>query len=298
MARRDDLVGSITPLVTPFSGDRVDFDAYARLVERQIEGGSQGVVVTGTSGEPSVLTADERVRLVESAVGAASGRIPVVAATGSGSYAETLSLSEAAVEAGADALLVVTPYYIRPPQRGMARYFIDIASRVDVPVLIYHIPGRAAVTLEADTLVEIVEGAPNVVGMKHASTDMALVTEALIRVGADFRVFVGLEELSLPMLSIGACGLMNAAGNIVPDRVAALWHAVHQQRLDDARKIHQELWELNKSIFFDTNPIPIKYMMRRMGVLATNDHRLPMVPATPELETVLDGVLRRAGLIE
>ncbi|MGH9055634.1 MAG: dihydrodipicolinate synthase family protein, partial [Acidimicrobiales bacterium] len=235
--------------------------------------------------------------LVRAAVRAAGGRIPVVAATGSASHAETCRLGDEAVEAGADALLVVTPYYSRPPQRGLVEYFVDVAGRVDVPVLIYHIPGRAAVTLEAPTLEVIVERAGNVVGMKHASADLSLVTEAHARLGADFRVFVGLEELSLPMMAVGATGMMNAVGNLVPDRVAELWRAMDEERLADARKIHHELWELNRAVFFDTNPIPIKYMLKRMEVVGSNEHRLPMMPATTELEVRLDGVLQQAGLV-
>jgi 4-hydroxy-tetrahydrodipicolinate synthase len=294
------LMGSYTPLITPFAGldgDDVDLATFERLVDRQVTGGSQGVVVAGTTGEPSVLRPRERTELVRAAVSAASGRIPVVAATGSASYAETRELSEAAVAAGADALLIVTPYYLRPPQRGLVEYFADLGSRFDVPVLIYHIPGRAAVTLDIATLEAIVARAPNVTGMKHASWELSLVTEARIRLGPEFRVFVGLEELSLPMLALGAHGLMNAVANLVPGRVAALWRAVAEERLADARKLHDELWELNRAVFLDTNPIPVKYMLRRIGILASNAHRLPMMPAAPELEERLDGVLERAQLI-
>lgn len=283
--------------MTPFLDDAIDLETYDRLVRFQVEGGSQGVVVTGTSGEPSALSPDERLELVRVAVAAAAERIPVVAATGSDSYAQTRSLSEQAAAAGADALLVVTPYYLQPPQRGLVEYFADIARRVDIPVLIYHIPGRTAVTLEAATIEAIVDRAPNVVGMKHASIHLGLVTETLRRLGPGFRIFAGLEELSLPMLAVGACGLMNAVGNLVPDRVVALWHAMQEQRLDDARKLHDELWELNRAVFLDTNPIPVKYMMRRLGILPSNDHRPPMVRATPDMEETLDGVLWRAGLI-
>lgn len=292
-----ELVGSCTPLVTPFRDGAVDLPTYEMLVDRQVTGGSQGVVVTGTSGEPSVLTVQERTDLVHVAMQTAAGRIPVIAATGAGSHAETIELSRQAVAAGARALLVVTPYYIRPPARGLIEYFVDVAHRSEVDVLIYHIPGRAAVTLDAETIEAIAARADNLVGIKHASPDLSLVTELLRRVGPDFRVFVGLEELSLPMLALGAQGLMNAAGNIVPDRVAALWQAVSEDRLADARKIHQELWELNRAIFFDTNPIPIKYMLRRMGVTDRNEHRLPMMAATAELERRLDDVLEHAGLL-
>ena len=295
---RTALIGSYTPLITPFTGEDIDLAAFERLVDRQVDGGSQGVVVCGTSGEPSVLTARERTELVRAAVSAAAHRVPVVAATGSASYAETRALSAAAAAAGADALLVVTPYYLRPPQRGLAEYFADIGSRVDLPVLIYHIPGRAAVTLDVATLEAIALRTPNLVGMKHASTELGLVTEARAALGDQFRIFAGLEELSLPMLALGAHGLMNAVGNLVPGRVASLWRAVEQERLADARKLHRDLWELNRAVFFETNPIPVKYMMRRMGLLASNGHRLPMMPATPELERRLDGVLERARLTE
>ncbi len=291
------LVGSYTPVVTPFSGGRVDLEAFEALIDRQATNGSQGVVVTGTSGEPSVLTVAERLELVRAAVRAADGRLPVVAGSGTESLDSTLELSLGAARAGADALLVVTPYYIRPPQRGLEEYFVEVAGRVELPMLVYHIPGRAAVTLEIATIAAIAERADNLVGMKHASTDLGLVTEVLRRLGPEFRVFAGLEELSLPMLAVGACGMMNAVGNLAPARVAALWHAVESGDLAGARKIHDELWELNKSVFFDTNPIPIKYMLRRMGVLASNEHRLPMASATPELEARLDAVLERAGLL-
>jgi 4-hydroxy-tetrahydrodipicolinate synthase len=290
------LTGSYTPLVTPFANGNVDLAAYERLVDRQVTGGSQGVVVAGSTGEPSVLLPDERTEMVRAAVSASGGRIPVVAATGTGSYAETRALSEAAVAAGADALLIVTPYYLRPPQRGLVEYFSDIGSRVDVPVLIYHIPGRAAVSVDIGTLEEITRRAPNVVGMKHAARELGLITEARTTLGPEFRVFVGLEELSLPMLALGAHGLMNAVANLVPEKITALWRAVADERLADARKLHDELWELNRAVFWDTNPIPIKYMMRRMGLLASNEHRLPMVPAAPELEKRLDGVLERARI--
>lgn len=292
-----ELVGSYTPVVTPFRDGAVDVETYEALVDRQAANGSQGVVVTGTSGEPSLLTVAERVELVRAAVRSADGRIPVVAATGTESLADTVDLSARAVDAGCDAVLVVTPYYLRPPQRGLEEYFVEVAGRVDVPVLIYHIPGRASVSLEASTLEAIAGRAENLVGMKHASSDLVLVTEALRRLGPTFRVFVGLEDLSLPMLAVGACGMMNAVGNLVPDRVAAMWRAVDTGDLAEARKVHQELWELNRAVFFDTNPIPVKYMLRRMGVVATNEHRLPMASATPELEARLDEVLERAGLL-
>ncbi|MDQ1502237.1 MAG: 4-hydroxy-tetrahydrodipicolinate synthase, partial [Actinomycetota bacterium] len=281
------LRGSYPPLVTPFRKGVVDEDAYARLVEFQAAEGSHGIVVTGTTGEPSTLTLEERARLVKVAVEAAGGRLPIVAATGSQSHAETLWLSEQAVRAGASALLVVTPYYVRPPQRGLVAYFVDLARRWDLPLLAYHIPGRTAVAMEPATIEQIAESAPTFVGMKHAQNDLGLVTEVLRRLGSDFRIFVGLEDLSLPMLAVGATGLMNAVGNLAPARVAALYEAVASGDLRWARALHDELAELNQAVFWDTNPIAIKCLMRKLGILPTNEHRLPMMPATPELEARL-----------
>ena len=291
------LTGSITPLITPLANGRVDHDTYARLIERHIDAGGHGILVNGTTAEPSTLTVAERNALVDTAVAAARGRTQIVAATGSQSFEETAALTDYADRAGVDALLIVTPYYLRPPQRGLVEYYCALAERTERPVLVYHIPGRAAVGVDVETLERIRARADNLVGMKHAVNDLGFVTECLARLGRDFRIFVGLEELSLPMLAVGACGLMNAVGNLAPKPVAQLYEAVRAADLVTAQRLHFSLFELNRSVFFDTNPIPIKYMMKRLGLLAHNEHRLPMVPASPELEARLDAVLARAGLV-
>jgi len=290
------LKGSITPIVTPFKDGAVDYDTYARLVDWQIVNGGHGILVNGTTAEPSLLTVTERNRLVDVALEAANKRVPVLAATGSQSHAETVELTEHADKAGVAGLLVVTPYYVRPPQRGLIAYYTDICQRTELPVLIYHIPGRAAVSTDLATVKAMKEAIPNLVGMKHAVNDMGFVTHMLDAFGPQWRVFVGLEELSFPMLAVGACGLMNAVGNLAPRKVALLFEAVERGDLHAARKLHFELFDLNLSVFYDTNPIPIKYMMKRMGLLKSNEHRLPMMPATRELELRLDAVLARAGL--
>ena len=294
----DALRGSMPPLVTPFRDGEVDYDAYAGLVEPQARAGSHGIVVCGTTAEPSLLSVPERHRLAEVAIDVAAGRVQVIVATGSQSMAETIELSDHADRAGADALLIVTPYYVRPPQRGLVAYFVALARRTERPVLLYHIPGRAAVDVTIDTLTAIVDAAPNVVGMKHAVNDLGLVNDALARLGPDFRVHVGLEELSFPMLAIGAAGMVNAVGNLVPERLVAMYDAMRDGKLDEGRRWHEDLLGLNRSIFFEMNPIPLKYMMRRLGLLPTNEHRLPMVPASAETERRCDAVLAAAGLID
>ena len=294
----DFLKGSYTPIVTPFRNGEIDQDAYATLIDYQIEQGGHGVLVNGTTAEPSTLSVSERNRLVDIAVEITAGRVPVVAATGSQSHAETIALTDHAQKAGADALLIVTPYYIRPPQQGLVAYYADLGARTDLPLMIYHIPGRTAVAVTVETLQRIADQVSHFVGMKHAVNDLGFVTEAVAALGDDFRIFVGLEELSLPMLSVGACGMMNAVGNLAPGKIAALYEHIAAGDLRAARVLHNDLFALNRAVFFDTNPIPIKYMMRRMGLLKSNEHRLPMMPAKASLEERLDRVLVQAGLID
>ena len=292
------LAGSIPPLVTPLRDGTVDLDAYAGLVEFHIEQGSHGILVNGTTAEPSTLTLEERNAIVDVAVKTVGGRVPVVAATGSQSLAETERLTDHAVSAGADALLVVTPYYIRPPQRGLVRYYVELAARHETPWMIYHIPGRAAVSVTVESLQQLRDASPHFVGMKHAANDLDYVSDCLRVLGNDFRIFVGLESLSFPMMSVGACGLMNAVGNLRPRVLAELCEAVWNNDLEGARRMHQQLLEVNQAVFFETNPIPVKYMMKRMGILADNEHRLPMVPAGDELARRIDAVLERSGLLD
>lgn len=293
----DRLKGSIPPLVTPFRGGAVDYDAYAGLCEFQISEGTHGILVNGTTAEPASLTVAERNRLVSIAVEVTKKRVPVVAATGSQNIIETRELTEHAVKAGADALLIVTPYYTRPPQRGLVEYYLAVTRTVEIPWMVYHIPGRTAVSVTLDTLKQLKDRSKTFVGMKHAVNDLAFVSQCLAAFGHDFKIFVGLEELSYPMMTIGACGLMNAVGNLRPKLLVDMCEAVWAGDMARGEAIHHALFEINEAVFYDTNPIPMKYMMKRLGLLAANEHRLPMVPATAELEKRLDGVLMRAGLI-
>ena len=292
------LRGSYPPVVTPFRNGKVDFETFQCLVDRQVQGGSHGVVIGGTTGEPSSLTVDERCELVKVAVQKVARRIPVVAGTGSQSLAETIEITTKAEKVGADAVLIVTPYYIKPPQRGLVQYFLSIAQQIGLPFLIYHIPGRTSVTVNVSTVAEIAERTPKLVGIKHASTDLGFVTEVLVRLGQEFRVFCGLEALSLPMMAIGAAGTMNAVGNLDPARVAKLCDAVAGNQLHVARQLHFSLSELNEAIFLDTNPIPLKYMMWRIGLLPSAELRLPLSPLSAECREKLDTVLSKAGLLK
>lgn len=289
--------GSIPPIITPIKNNQVDYEAYSDLVEYQINNGSHGILVNGTTAEPSTLTLNERNRLIDVAIEVNAGRLPIIAATGSQSFIETELLTKHAVNAGVDALLIVTPYYIKPPQRGLIDYYLNISKQSETPWMIYHIPGRTAVSVTLDSMKALREKSKTFIGMKHAVNDLGFVTECFSALGNDFKVFVGLEELSFPMMTIGACGLMNAVGNLRPKILSDMCEAVWQNDMKKGRELHQNLLEINQAVFYDTNPIPIKYMMKKLGIMPTNEHRLPMVAATPELEERLDRVLKRANLL-
>lgn len=292
------LKGSIPPIVTPIKDGSVDYDAYSRLIEFQVNEGSHGILVNGTTAEPSTLTAKERNKLVDIAMETVNQQLPIIAATGSQSYEETEFLTQHAVKAGVDALLIVTPYYIKPPQRGLIEYYLKLANQHETPWMIYHIPGRTAINVTLETMLKLRSKSKTFVGMKHAMNDLGFVTECLEGLGKDFKIFVGLEELSFPMMAIGACGLMNAVGNLRPKILSDMCEAIWERDMDASQKLHQQLLEINQAVFYDTNPIPIKYMMKRLGIIPNNEHRLPMMSATKELEQKLDNVLRRAGLLE
>lgn len=289
--------GCIPPLITPFKNDMIDEDAYVNMVRAQISAGSHGILVNGTTAEPSVLTVEERNRVVDIAVQAAGSEILVIAATGSQSLADTRVLTEHAMRAGVTALLIITPYYIRPSIDGMVEYYLELDKMVDIPWMIYHIPGRTAVGVTLDMFKTLKSRAVHFIGMKHAVNDLGFVTECMVEFGDDFKIFVGLEELSYPMMAVGACGLMNAVGNLCAEPLVRMCEAVWANDLRTARTLHESLLEINQAIFYATNPTPLKYMMKRTGRISENEHRLPMLKANKTLEKRLDAVLKRANLI-
>ncbi|MBT7276656.1 MAG: 4-hydroxy-tetrahydrodipicolinate synthase [Woeseiaceae bacterium] len=297
MRNLEKIKGSIPPIITPICNGQVDYNAYANLVEHQLNHGSHGILVNGTTAEPSTLSIEERNKLIDVAIEVVGNKIPIIAGTGSQSLIETKILTDHAIKAGVDGLLIVTPYYIKPPQRGLINYYLELTKNTDVPWMIYHIPGRTAVSVTLDSMKELKERSSNFIGMKHAVNDLGFVTECLGSLGDDFKIFVGLEELSFPMMTIGACGLMNAVGNLRPKILSEMCEAIWEGDLEKGRELHQNLLEINQAVFYDTNPIAIKYMMKKLGIMPSNEHRLPMEAATPELEKRLDAVLERASLI-
>lgn len=287
-----DLRGSLTPLITPFREGQVDLDAFEELVERQVAGGAHGVVVTGTTGEPTSLTPAERLALYERAVATAGGRGVVVAATGSSNHEETLQLTRGAAQVGVDAALVVCPAFVRPSQEGLVAHFSAVARASDLPLLIYNIPGRVGVDIAAESVVRIAERCPTLVGLKHASPNLDLVSALLVSLGPDFRIFCGVESLSYPMLAVGAAGLMSAVGNLLPVQVAGLCDAVAAGDHGQALRLHRALFAINQAIFFDTNPVPLKHMLALEGV-ASSEVRPPLVPLADEVRVSVEDALER-----
>jgi 4-hydroxy-tetrahydrodipicolinate synthase len=289
--------GSIVPLVTPFRDGLLDEQALADLVDWQIQSGSHGLSVTGTTGEPSSLSTQERERVIRVAVEAIDGRVPLVAGTGSNNLDETLHLSRFAQKAGADALLVVVPYYIKPSQEGLYRYFKSVADNVDLPIILYNIPGRAAINLEIDTVYRLRESCANIVGIKEANHDFSHITRLLGRLGRDFLVYSGIELLCFPLLAIGGAGYVSATGNVLPDKVAQLYDLFAEGKWKEAQDMHYYLMPLNDAMFIEINPVPAKTSLGMMGRISP-EVRPPLAPLAPENEAGLRKVLAQYDLVE
>ena len=292
----DFLRGAYCPLVVPFCDGEIDFDAYGALIERQIAEGSHGLLVNATSGEPTMLSVEERGALVEFAIKTANGRRPVCAGTASESFEATAALIDRFDKAGADSILVVTPFYSAPPQRGAVSYFAKLGGHTRRPFLIYHIPARAGFTLAVDTLAAIKDEVPHFAGLKNTDTDVGFVTGALARLGRDFRIFAGLELPTLPMLGIGGRGMMITASNVAPRLVSQLYDTFAKGDIDGAIALNLKLYPLFRGVALESSPIPVKYMLKRLGVLKTNEHRSPLVPASAEVAGQLDKILADMGL--
>jgi len=287
--------GSIVPLITPFRDGDLDEAALADLVDWQIASGSHGISVTGTTGEPSALTRAERERVIAVTAEAVNCRVPFVAGTGSNNLDETLHLSKFAQRVGVDALLVVVPYYIKPSQEGLYRYFKRVAAEIDMPLILYNIPGRSAVNLEINTVARLREDCPNIIGIKEANPDFSHITRLLGRLGRDFLVYSGIELLCFPILAIGGAGYVSATGNILPQEVAQLYDLTAAGKWQEAQDLHYHLMPLNDVVFIEINPVPVKTALGIMGKISP-EVRLPLAPLIPENEDRLRQVLAMYGI--
>lgn len=291
------LRGSLVPLVTPFRGGRVDEAAVRALIEWHIAQGSHGISVTGTTGEPTSLSLEERERVIETAVRTVRGRVPVVPGTGSNNHDETLRLTAFAEGIGADAVLVLVPYHVRPTQEGLFEHFRAVARSTRLPVLVYNIPGRTAVNMEVDTLARLRRACENVVGVKEANKDFEHVTRVLQRCGRDFLLFSGIELLCYPMLAIGGAGFISATANLVPQQVARMYDLWQEGDGRGALDLHYELMPLNDILFVETNPGPVKYALSLLGRVAP-EIRLPLVLPSEQNRARIRDVMASYGLRE
>jgi 4-hydroxy-tetrahydrodipicolinate synthase len=290
------LRGSIVPMITPFTASgEVDDGALRDLIDRAIEAGSHGISVTGTTGEPSALTLEEREHVMEVAKKTVDGRVPFVPGTGTNNLDETVRLTRAAEALGADAALVIVPYYSKPSQEGLYRYFTAVADATALPILIYNIPGRTAVNMAPSTMARLRRDRPQIVGVKESNTDFEHVSKVLYECGRDFLVFSGIELLCYPMLAIGGAGHVSATANVLPAEVARLYDLVVAGKWEDALDLHYELLPLNEALFLETNPGPLKWVLGRLGI-APPHLRPPLAEPGPETRRRLDEVLKRHGL--
>jgi 4-hydroxy-tetrahydrodipicolinate synthase len=289
--------GSIVPIVTPFRNGEVDYDALARLINWQIENGSHGISVTGTTGEPTSLTFDERKQVIRTAKEAVAGRVPFLPGTGSTNHAETLELSRFAESLGVDGLLVIAPYYNRPSQEGLFQHFDAVAKSVGLPVVLYNIPGRTAVNIEIDTVARLREANRNIIGVKESNKDFEHINRLLHKLGRDFLVYSGIELLCFPVLAIGGAGYVSATGNLLPREVARLYDLVATGEWQAAQDLHYHLLPLNDAVFLEINPVPVKTALGWLGKIDP-EVRLPLAPLSPANAEKLRRVMAGYGLLE
>jgi 4-hydroxy-tetrahydrodipicolinate synthase len=270
--------GSIAPLVTPFAEDgALDLDGVARLVHWQLDEGSHGISVGGSTGEPGAQTVEERIAVMETAAAAVDDRAPFLPGTGTARLDETLRLTAEAERLGADAALVITPYYSRPSQQGLFEWYSTVAAEFPaMPIVVYNVPIRTAVDIAPETVGRLRRAHDNVVGIKETTKDFEHVSHVLNECGSDFLAYSGIELLCYPMLSIGGVGHLSCVANFAPRPVAALYDRFAEGRHDECVKLHYDLHPLVELAFVETNPVPVKWVMERLGLLTCAHARPPL----------------------
>ena len=279
-------------LVTPFSGGDVDWDALGRLIDFQIDGGTQGLIPCGTTGESPTLTHDEHDKVIEYTVQRSAGRVPVIAGTGSNSTAEALRLTRHAKDAGADACLIVNPYYNKPTQHGMYDHVARLAE-AGLPIVLYIIPGRTGIKLDAETIVRMYDEIELVVAVKEATGDVDMASA--VAAACDITILSGDDSLTLPICAVGGSGVISVLANILPGEIRKLCDAIAEGDMAAAKARHLKLFPLFKGVFVETNPIPIKAALAMAGMIE-NELRLPMSPLSPQHRAPLAELLKAAGV--
>ncbi len=288
--------GTTVAIVTPFKNGKLDKKALKGLVEFQIKNGTGAIVPCGTTGEASTLSNEEHQAVIDIVIETVKGRVPVIAGTGSNNTSEAIELTKYAKKAGADASLVVTPYYNKPTQEGLYRHYRTLAEAVDLPMVLYNVPGRTGVNLLPGTVARLAE-VKNIVAVKEASGNLGQVCEIVRSVPNEFTVLSGDDGLFLPMLALGAKGVISVASNVAPRLMADLYDAWASGDLAKARAVHYKLWPLFDVLFVETNPIPVKTAVALMG-LVNEEFRLPLCPMGVDNKKKLAKVLAGLKLVK
>lgn len=288
--------GVHTAIVTPFAGHGIDAHAFCSLIDRQLEAGIHGIVPVGTTGESPTLSHEEHVRVIELAAQHTGKRALVIAGTGSNSTDEAITLTQAAQKAGADAALLVAPYYNKPSQEGLYRHFKLIAEATELPIMLYSIPGRCAIAIEVDTVARLASSCPNIRAIKEAGGSAERVSQLRAALPESFEILSGDDSLTLPFMSLGACGVVSVASNLIPKVMVDLVAAANEGRYGDALALHRQFYPLFSAFLkLDTNPVPIKAALSLKGLCAP-DLRLPMVSMPEEKLAELKGIMDSLGL--
>jgi 4-hydroxy-tetrahydrodipicolinate synthase len=286
------LQGCYTAIVTPFRNGEVDFDAFGQLIEAQLEAKVDGLVPVGTTGESPTVDFDEHMKIIDFVVCAVNKRCPVIVGSGGNSTAEAVHLTKHAAEAGADASLQVTPYYNKPTPEGLYRHFLTVAEESGVPIVLYNVPGRTACEIPVPVISRLAPH-PLVIAVKEAGGSVDRVSA--IRSACDITVLSGDDSLTLPMMSVGAKGVISVASNVIPSQIAELAHAALAGDWDRARDLHFRLYPFFQGLFVETNPIPVKAALAMLGKIA-EEYRLPMCPMQEANRAKLLASMRTAGL--
>lgn len=288
--------GSYVALVTPFTEDNeIDEKKLRELVNYHIENGTSGISPCGTTGESPTLTYEEHKKVIEIVVDEVKGRIQVVAGAGSNSTKEAVELAKHAKEVGADAILSIVPYYNKPGQKGMYEHFKTIAESVDIPIMLYNVPGRTAANMTSDTVFELSK-IKNIKGIKEASGNLEQVCEIIAKCGENIDVISGDDALLLPMLSVGAKGVVSVTANFMAKEVSTLINLFEKGDLAGARKIHEKLFFLNQNMFVETNPVPVKAAMEILGKL-NKRVRLPLTEASDDTVAILKNLIEKVEIL-
>ncbi|ACO03721.1 MAG TPA: 4-hydroxy-tetrahydrodipicolinate synthase [Persephonella sp.] len=289
--------GSIVALITPFKDGAIDRKSLKRLIDFHVEKGTDGIVIAGTTGESATLTFSEHEDLIKMAVEFADKRIPIIAGTGANATHEAIALTKSAEKAGADGSLQIVPYYNKPTQEGIYQHFKAIAEETSIPLILYNIPSRTGVDMLPETFARLYSDFPNVIGIKEATGNVARVSEMISLTNPDVVILSGDDALTLPMMAVGAKGVISVANNLVPEDIATMCRLALEGRFEEARQIHDRYWKLFKTLFIETNPIPVKTAAYLMGLIDDIEMRLPLYYMKPENEEKLKSVLKDYGLI-